>query len=116
MFDLGQICGSARTPASSAVLAACVTRSHGAHWSAEMPDTLPHAQRRLLEVLRVLAMDAKFLLLDEPAADCVEERHDLAELLRMARDKMAAHIVLIERSRTGLARSPTASPCSIAAT
>ena len=64
---------------------------------AEMPDTLPHAQRRLLEVLRVLAMDSKILLLDEPAAGLSsEERHDLADLLRMARDKMGRTIVLIE--------------------
>jgi branched-chain amino acid transport system permease protein len=70
---------------------------HRAHWSAEMPDSLPHAQRRLLEVLRVLAMDSKILLLDEPAAGLSsEERHDLAELLRMARDKMGRTIVLIE--------------------
>ena len=62
-----------------------------------MPDTLPHAQRRLLEVLRVLAMDSKILLLDEPAAGLSsEERHDLADLLRMARDKMGRTIVLIE--------------------
>jgi branched-chain amino acid transport system permease protein len=71
--------------------------SHRSHWSAEMPDTLPHAQRRLLEVLRVLAMDSKILLLDEPAAGLSsEERQDLAELLRMARDKMGRTIVLIE--------------------
>jgi branched-chain amino acid transport system permease protein len=70
---------------------------HRAHWAAEMPDTLPHAQRRLLEVLRVLAMDSKILLLDEPAAGLSsEERHDLAELLRMARDRMGRTIVLIE--------------------
>jgi branched-chain amino acid transport system permease protein len=68
-----------------------------AHWAAEMPDTLPHSQRRLLEVLRVLAMDSKILLLDEPAAGLSpEERHDLAELLRMARDKIGRTIVLIE--------------------
>jgi branched-chain amino acid transport system permease protein len=70
---------------------------HRAHWTVEMPDTLPHAQRRLLEVLRVLAMDSRILLLDEPAAGLsTEERHDLADLLRMARDKMGRTIVLIE--------------------
>src|SRR5262249_12788943 len=57
---------------------------HRPHWTAEMPDTLSHSQRRLLEVLRVLAMDSKILLLDEPAAGLSsEERHDLADLLRM---------------------------------
>jgi branched-chain amino acid transport system permease protein len=70
---------------------------HRAHWAAEMPDTLPHAQRRLLEVLRVLAMDSKILLLDEPAAGLSsEERQDLADLLRMSRDRMGRTIVLIE--------------------
>jgi branched-chain amino acid transport system permease protein len=70
---------------------------HRVHWSAEVPDTLPHAQRRLLEVLRVLAMDSRILLLDEPAAGLSsEERQDLADLLRMARDKMGRTIVLIE--------------------
>jgi branched-chain amino acid transport system permease protein len=66
-------------------------------WSREMPDSLPHAQRRLLEVLRVLAMDSKILLLDEPAAGLSsEERHDLADMMRMARDKMGRTVVLIE--------------------
>ena len=66
-------------------------------WSRELPDSLPHAQRRLLEVLRALAMDSKILLLDEPAAGLSsEERHDLAGLMRMARDKMGRTVVLIE--------------------
>ncbi len=70
---------------------------HRARWGIEMPDTLSHSQRRLLEVLRVLAMDSKILLLDEPAAGLSsEERHDLADLLRMARDKLGRTIVLIE--------------------
>jgi branched-chain amino acid transport system permease protein len=66
-------------------------------WSCDMPDSLPHAQRRLLEVLRVLAMDSKILLFDEPAAGLSsDERHDLAEMMRMARDKMGRTVVLIE--------------------
>jgi branched-chain amino acid transport system permease protein len=70
---------------------------HRAHWAAEMPDTLSHSQRRLLEVLRVLAMDSKILMLDEPAAGLSsEERQDLAELLRVTRDKMGRTVVLIE--------------------
>ena len=40
-------------------------------WRAQRPDFLPHAQRRLLEVLRVIAMDCDVLLLDEPAAGLV---------------------------------------------
>ena len=35
---------------------------HQGRWRAERPDELPHAQRRLLEVLRVIATDADLLL------------------------------------------------------
>src|SRR5262249_46074192 len=70
---------------------------HRAHWANEMPDTLPHAQRRLLEGLRVLAMDSKIVLLDEPApGPSSEEPPELAELLRMARGRVGGAIVLIE--------------------
>lgn len=70
---------------------------HSGRWRSELPDTLPHAQRRLLEVLRVLAMDARIILLDEPAAGLSsEERRDLAALLRMMRDRMGRTVVLIE--------------------
>ena len=62
-----------------------------------MPDSLPHAQRRLLEVLRVLAMDSKILLLDEPAAGLSpEERHDLRGRCCASRDELGKTIVLVE--------------------
>ena len=48
-------------------------------WRTQRPDFLPHAQRRLLEVLRVIATDCDVLLLDEPAAGLSqEERRDFA--------------------------------------
>ncbi|WP_417426867.1 ABC transporter permease subunit [Hoeflea sp.] len=66
-------------------------------WSSQLPDVLPHAQRRLLEILRVLAMDSNVILLDEPAAGLSsEERQKLSALLRLVRDKMGKTVVLIE--------------------
>lgn len=66
-------------------------------WSSQMPDVLPHAQRRLLEVLRVLGMDSKVILLDEPAAGLSStERKKLSALLRHVRDRLGKTVVLIE--------------------
>ncbi len=66
-------------------------------WRAQRPDFLPHAQRRLLEVLRVIAMDCELLLLDEPAAGLSqEERRDFATLLCHLRDVLGKTIVLVE--------------------
>jgi branched-chain amino acid transport system permease protein len=68
-----------------------------AEWQAQRPDLLPHAQRRLLEVLRAIAMDAGILLLDEPAAGLSpEERRGFVSLLRLLRDRMGKTIVLVE--------------------
>jgi branched-chain amino acid transport system permease protein len=66
-------------------------------WRAQRPDLHPHAQRRLLEVLRVIAMDCRMLLLDEPAAGLSpEERKEFAALLRHLRDALGKTIVLVE--------------------
>ncbi|WP_342643656.1 branched-chain amino acid ABC transporter ATP-binding protein/permease [Rhodoligotrophos ferricapiens] len=71
--------------------------AHRAEWASETADVLPHAQRRLLEILRVLAMDSKIVLLDEPAAGLSSvERRKLAALLRLVRDKLGKTVVLIE--------------------
>lgn len=68
-----------------------------ARWRAQRPDLLPHGQRRLLEVLRVIAMDCEVLLLDEPAAGLApEERRDFAALLRHLRDALGKTIILVE--------------------
>lgn len=66
-------------------------------WRVEHPDLLPHAQRRLLEVLRVVATDCPVLLLDEPAAGLSpDERRDFARLLRHLRDALGRTVVLVE--------------------
>jgi len=68
-----------------------------ARWRSQRPDQLPHAQRRLLEVLRVIATDCRVLLLDEPAAGLSpEERKEFAALLRHLRDALGRTIVLVE--------------------
>ena len=68
-----------------------------ARWREQRPDFLPHAQRRLLEVLRVIAMDCDVLLLDEPAAGLSpDERRDFAMLLRYLRDSLGKTIILVE--------------------
>jgi len=66
-------------------------------WQAATPDMLPHAQRRLLEIMRVVALEPRVLLLDEPAAGLSgEERRQFAELLRTLRDTLGYTIVLVE--------------------
>ena len=66
-------------------------------WRHQRPDQLPHAQRRLLEVLRVVATDSSLLLLDEPAAGLTsEERREFATLLRHLRDKLGKTVILVE--------------------
>jgi branched-chain amino acid transport system permease protein len=66
-------------------------------WREQRPDQLPHAQRRLLEVLRVVATDSSLLLLDEPAAGLTsEERREFARLLLHLRDALGKTIVLVE--------------------
>jgi len=66
-------------------------------WEEQRPDLLPHAQRRLLKVVRVVAMDVDVLLLDEPAAGLSpEERRDFTALLRFLRDRLGKTIVLVE--------------------
>lgn len=66
-------------------------------WERFRPDLLPHAQRRLLEVLRVVASNAELLLLDEPAAGLSpEERRQFALLLRTLRDRLGKTILFVE--------------------
>ena len=86
-------------PRAGAAPTGCSMRcaTSGARWREQRPDFLPHAQRRLLEVLRVIAMDCDVLLLDEPAAGLSpDERRDFATLLRHLRDTLGKTIVLVE--------------------
>ncbi len=68
-----------------------------AEWASNHPDLMAHAQRRVLEVLRVVASDADILLLDEPAAGLSpEERRGFADLLVFLRDRLGKTILLVE--------------------
>jgi branched-chain amino acid transport system permease protein len=60
--------------------------------------SLPLGTRRLLEVARALAADAKLILLDEPASGLDEtEVAELADLIRRLRES-GATIVLVEHN------------------
>ena len=60
-------------------------------------DLVPHGQRRLLEVMRVVVRGADILLLDEPAAGLSPtERDEFKLLLRRLRDELGTTIVLVE--------------------
>lgn len=60
-------------------------------------DTVPHGQRRTIEVLRAVLTGAGIILLDEPAAGLSqEERGQLVALLRRLRDEAGRTIVLVE--------------------
>ncbi|MGC7403082.1 ABC transporter permease subunit [Pandoraea pneumonica] len=58
---------------------------------------VPHGQRRLVEVMRVVLKGADVLLLDEPAAGLSPaEREDLKLLLQRLRDDLGKTIVIVE--------------------
>ncbi len=66
-------------------------------WSQSSPASLPHGQRRFLEVMRVIDTGADILMLDEPAAGLSpEERNAFADMLRNLRDAHGKTIILIE--------------------
>ena len=68
-----------------------------AKWRDQDPSLLPHGQRRLLEILRVMESDAPLILLDEPAGGLsTEERAELSKLLVHFRDKLGKTILLVE--------------------
>lgn len=68
-------------------------------------ESIPHGQRRLLEVIRVILTDADILLLDEPAAGLSpDERIAFATLLRDLRDKLGLTIVFVEHDLDLVAR------------
>jgi len=70
-------------------------------WDAVDAAALPHAQRRLLEIVRVLKTDPRILLLDEPAAGLsAEERLAFADVLRILAHQLGIAVVLVEHDLT----------------
>lgn len=72
-------------------------QAFAAKWRDQDPSLLPHGQRRLLEILRVMESDAPLILLDEPAGGLsTEERAELSKLLVHFRDRLGKTILLVE--------------------
>jgi branched-chain amino acid transport system permease protein len=68
-----------------------------ADWDKVSSATLPHAQRRVLEIARVIATRPRVLLLDEPAAGLSpSERAEFGAALRRLAADGGATIVLVE--------------------
>lgn len=60
-------------------------------------ELVPHGQRRLLEVMRVVLKDADIIMLDEPAAGLSHtERVDFKNLIRVLAKQYGKTIVLVE--------------------
>jgi branched-chain amino acid transport system ATP-binding protein len=72
----------------------------GLEASADRPAaTLPHGQERKLEVARALAIEPRFVLMDEPAAGLPEaEIPEFAEVLRTVRSERGAGVMLIDHN------------------
>lgn len=63
----------------------------------ELPRNLPYGHQRLVEIARVLASDAKLMLLDEPAAGLnSSEKRELGRMLTKISDAFNATILLVE--------------------
>lgn len=87
-------CG--RTPEAHAPIADSL-REVRAQWDTISASTLPHGQRRFLEVLRVLNQSPKLLALDEPAAGLSRsERQEFVRLLRIVIESTGATVLMVE--------------------
>ena len=84
-----------------------VTREKAMHWlefvglsekADQIASNLPHAEQRLVEIARALALDPKLLLLDEPAAGMnPKETQDLNALV-VKINEMGKTVLLIEHN------------------
>ncbi len=64
-----------------------------------LASALPHGEERKLEVARALAIEPRFVLMDEPAAGLPEaEIPDFAHVLRTVRDERGAGVLLIDHN------------------
>jgi branched-chain amino acid transport system ATP-binding protein len=69
-----------------------------AHKADQVASNLPHAEQRLVEIARALALDPELLLLDEPAAGMnPKETMDLNELV-VKINEMGKTVMLIEHN------------------
>jgi branched-chain amino acid transport system ATP-binding protein len=60
---------------------------------------LPHGEERKLGVARALAMDPRFVLMDEPAAGLHEDEvSEFADVIRTVRDDVQAGVLLIDHN------------------
>jgi branched-chain amino acid transport system permease protein len=84
--------GAARSgPPSASIAAMCAAMDE------RSVERVPHGQRRLVEVTRVVLMGADILFLDEPAAGLSPtEREQFKTLLLRLRDELGKTIVLVE--------------------
>jgi branched-chain amino acid transport system permease protein len=66
-------------------------------WDRTLGGTLPHAQQRFLEVIRVLRQQPSILILDEPAAGLSQaERKEFGTLLQAVVMATGASVVIVE--------------------
>ena len=97
-LETGALCrgGRRRREAAEAALA-LLERVDLAHMADREARTLPAGDRRLIGVLRALATDPDFLLLDEPAAGLNEaESDELVSAIRRIRDDFGCAVLIVD--------------------
>ena len=97
-LETGALCrgGRRRREAAEAALA-LLERVDLAHMAGREARTLPAGDRRLIGVLRALATDPDFLLLDEPAAGLNEaESDELVSAIRRIRDDFGCAVLIVD--------------------
>jgi branched-chain amino acid transport system ATP-binding protein len=88
--------GRSRRQAVSVALA-LLTEMGLDRWAGRLAGALPFGHQRRLEIARALAMEPKFLLLDEPAAGLNEDESDeMLELLRGIPAAKQAGVLIVE--------------------